>query len=233
VLLCWVTWSLIRRPLVDAGALLTGWPAEASQPAIETALVGGCAAALLCCVLWGVVLTLLSVVGLVGQRLAPGSRRVLLLARHAERRCPALVRRLAATALGVTMGAGAAIPALAAIQAPPRPVPLTGLRLPDRATGTGLVTTPRPVIGRASPAPSSSGSSRRPPRFVDVRPGDSLWLIAQRQLAPGASDLDITRAWHHIRHANAARIGGDPDLIHPGTRLAVPPLASHPRKEHS
>jgi nucleoid-associated protein YgaU len=141
--------------------------------------------------------------------------------RQAERHCSAPVRRLAATALGVTLGAGLAVPTLATADPPPRPVSLSGLTLPDRTTGVGLATTARPAIGRQATSP-------RPP-YVDVRPGDSLWRIARSLLGPAATDVEITHVWHRIHRLNLDRIGADPDLIRPGTRLTVPPLAQ--RKE--
>jgi nucleoid-associated protein YgaU len=55
-----------------------------------------------------------------------------------------------------------------------------------------------------------------------VRPGDSLWRIADRHLGPGATApataQEVTRLWE----INAQRIGtGDPDLIFPGQRLRM------------
>ena len=55
-----------------------------------------------------------------------------------------------------------------------------------------------------------------------MRPGDTLWSIAQHHLTPDASDADIDTAWHAWYSANAAVIGADPDLIQPG-QLFTPP----------
>jgi hypothetical protein len=194
--------------------------------------VGLCAAVLLACVLWVSGLFVCSVVGVLARELAPGSAGMLRFARRIERRCPALVRRGATTLLGVTLGAGLALPALASSHPPPAPAMLGGLRLPDRATGTGLATTARTDFRRQS----RSVSMLRHPAYVDVRPGDSLWRIAQSLLGGGATDVETTLTWHRIQRANADRIGADPDLIHPGTRLTVPrqlaPRLSH-RKDPS
>lgn len=48
-----------------------------------------------------------------------------------------------------------------------------------------------------------------------VRPGDSLWSIAQRFYNDG-------NRWHEIHEANRALIGDNANLIHPGQRLVIP-----------
>ena len=79
-----------------------------------------------------------------------------------------------------------------------------GLQLPDR-----------PLVADAvDPAP------RQP--VVVVQSGDTLWAIARDRLG---RDTDITITAHAVRRwhdANREVIGGDPDLIHPGQRLAPP-----------
>lgn len=66
-----------------------------------------------------------------------------------------------------------------------------------------------------TPAAATSGS-------VLVRPGDSLWSIARRQLPAGASDGEVQRKLVEIWDRNQARIGtGDPNLIFSGTRLLI------------
>jgi nucleoid-associated protein YgaU len=57
---------------------------------------------------------------------------------------------------------------------------------------------------------------------VTVRPGDSLWAIAQRALPPPATDDDIDTAWHAWYVANIAVVGDDPDMIQPGQVLLPP-----------
>src|SRR6185369_686184 len=51
-----------------------------------------------------------------------------------------------------------------------------------------------------------------------IQSGDTLWDIAQRQLGDG------TR-WHELYQANSDVIGGNQDLIHPGTNLKMPSSA--------
>jgi hypothetical protein len=107
---------------------------------------------------------------------------------------------------------------------------LAGLPVPDRPWGA-------PVAPRTTPPHSE---------LVLVRPGDSLWAIAARHLAaqhPAAqpvaaqgrasrrpagptsppSHAAIAAAWPRWFDLNRTRLGDDPDLIHPGTRLVVPP----------
>lgn len=60
-----------------------------------------------------------------------------------------------------------------------------------------------------TPAPTPSGTT-----YV-VEPGDNLWGIAQLFYGDG------TR-WQEIYNANAAIIGADPGLIHPGMTFTIP-----------
>ncbi len=61
------------------------------------------------------------------------------------------------------------------------------------------------------------------PQPVVVRRGDTLWGIAARHLAPGASDAAIAAEWPRWYVANRDVVGADPDLILPGQRLTPPP----------
>lgn len=123
------------------------------------------------------------------------------------------VRRVVLAACGVALVSGAASPAVATAAVGHRDRParlhgaalLSGLPLPERAVA------PRPA------------PHRTPERdVVVVRPGDSLWAIARRELPPGASDAAVTDRWHEIYAANRDVIGPDPDLVRPGQRLLLP-----------
>jgi hypothetical protein len=103
----------------------------------------------------------------------------------------------------VAAGCALAVGATAVGPATADPGSLTGLAIPDRVSGTA--------------------------RLVVVRPGDSLWSITERLLPDGASDRAITRGWQRLARTNRSRIGADPDLIHPGTRLRVPRLGKDHR----
>ena len=85
------------------------------------------------------------------------------------------------------------------------------------------------------PGPALAAARPRPVRadVVVVRPGDSLWSIAAGCCRPAPTDAVVTAAWHRLHRANLARVGPDPDLIHPGTRLVVPtsdPRAAPPER---
>jgi hypothetical protein len=58
-----------------------------------------------------------------------------------------------------------------------------------------------------------------------VEVGDTLWHIAVARLVPAErSAANINRYWRQVYRANRSVIGGDPDLLHPGMRLQVPPF---------
>ena len=68
------------------------------------------------------------------------------------------------------------------------------------------------------------GGSTTMARYV-VEVGDTLWDIAAAHLVPAErSAANIDRYWRQIYRANRSAIGADPDLLHPGTRLRVPPF---------
>ena len=64
-----------------------------------------------------------------------------------------------------------------------------------------------------------AGTAR--PHEVLVAPGDSLWSISEQAL-PGATTGEVADHVSRLHAANRAVVGTDPDLIHPGQRLALP-----------
>jgi nucleoid-associated protein YgaU len=56
-------------------------------------------------------------------------------------------------------------------------------------------------------------------KFYTVRPGDTLWKIAEAEYGPGHGG-----GYHRIFEANVALLS-DPDKIHPGQVLRIPPLS--------
>lgn len=131
---------------------------------------------------------------------------------------PAVLRRALLAACGVALSGGLAAPALATPgelhqdrTGNPATAVVTGLPLPDRATG-GLPGGAHVARGRSIRAP-------RPPAkqadAVVVRPGDSLWSLAEQHLGGGS-------AWPRIYDLNRDAIGSDPDVIHPDQRLRLP-----------
>lgn len=117
------------------------------------------------------------------------------------------VRALLLAACGVAVLAGPAT----ADPAPTTPPTLAGLPFPDRATGGGS---------------AQSAESAESARTVVVQPGDSLWAISARTLGPGARAVDVASYGRRVHLLNAAVIGPDPDLVHPGQRLRLPPQES-------
>jgi hypothetical protein len=56
-----------------------------------------------------------------------------------------------------------------------------------------------------------------------VKPGDSLWSIATRQLGPGATSGEVARMVSRLWQLNSERIAtGNPDLLNVGTELRLP-----------
>ena len=107
-------------------------------------------------------------------------------------------RRVVLAACGVALAGALAAPSYAGEQGPSRD-PLSGLPLPERAQGPA-----RPVD-----------------RSVVVRPGDSLWALAERDLGHPATDRRVSDRWHAIYHRNRGVIDPDPDLIQPGQVLKI------------
>lgn len=119
-------------------------------------------------------------------------------------RRPGALRAVLLAACGVV---ALGTPAAADDRPPVAPSSLAGLPLPDRATSDA------PLPDRADDGP----------RQVRVRPGDSLWAIAEQRLGPRATVVEIVGYWHRIYDHNTDVIGPDPDLILPGQLLELPP----------
>jgi hypothetical protein len=164
---------------------------------VDDALVRLCLGALLGAVVWAWLATL-SVVAEAWR------------GRAGRRRVAAPLRRLVLLCCGVVLAAPVGA-ASGDEQPAPRPV-IAGLPLPDR------------VAGPAQPPHPSTHHPR--PRTVVVRAGDCLWHLAAADLPTDASAARVTARWHAIHRRNAAVIGPDPDVIHPGQRLALPPRPS-------
>jgi nucleoid-associated protein YgaU len=122
----------------------------------------------------------------------------------------------------VAVAQQAAVPALAGLDRPAasaRTVPASGApaapvlsldRPADAGRGLGLVSTVPTRDHTAAPA------------TVTVRPGDSLWRIAERSLPRGSGVQAVERAWHRWYEANRVVVGPDPDLLQPGQQLIAP-----------
>ena len=84
--------------------------------------------------------------------------------------------------------------------------------VPGTAAHTAAV--PSGAAGSHHTAAASAHAPAGSPGDVTVHPGDSLSEIAQEYRVPGG--------WPALYQADRALIGPDPDLIHPGERLALP-----------
>jgi LysM repeat protein len=88
-----------------------------------------------------------------------------------------------------------------------------------RHRGPGADETPAPADGRTDESTgrhaSRGGDASReaPDGSYTVRPGDSLWSIAD--------SLDLSGGWHALYAGNQAAVGVDPNLIRPGQKLTV------------
>jgi hypothetical protein len=90
-------------------------------------------------------------------------------------------------------------------------------QVPTTAARTGAK---RPATS-ANPSENGAGPAAR---VHIVEPDDTLWDIAAAHLAPAArSAANVHRYWQQVYRPNRTVIGADPDLIHPGMRLDVPP----------
>jgi nucleoid-associated protein YgaU len=217
---CLVVWlaatlalgGLLLAVLPDVGAAWTALrgPAPAAQP-FDRLLVwmSAFAAAVAAVWLWVLVtLVVLEALGAARRERVPG--------------VPTVVRRVVLLACGVAV-LGAGTPALAGAADADHgersgPARIQGLPLPDRATGEAtLAWLAETVVPHVGPVAAHRGG------HVVVRPGDSLWTIAGADLPPGASDADVAAHWRRIYRLNRDVVGPDPDLIHPGQRLELPP----------
>ena len=127
--------------------------------------------------------------------------------------CPAPLRRVLLTGLGVMLASGGAV-AVVPVSAAPAPFSpgndggahgASGLPVPARPTGAAYAL---------------------PRQRVVVEPGDSLWRLA-RQESPQSSTQDVARLVERTYRANRRVIGPDTDLIHPGQRLRIPQQRRH------
>jgi hypothetical protein len=132
---------------------------------------------------------------------------------------PRLVRRAVLAACGASLAVGLAGPVHATPQEQHRELPQA------RGSASGLAGLPYP--DRPGGRPGSTARAE----VVVVRPGDSLWAIAEHDLGPAATNADVEARWRDIYAANRAAVGADPDLIRPAVRLRLPPRTADRAKE--
>lgn len=205
------------RPELAAGreALLTG--RLAATPFTDL-LEWWCATCALAAGVW----LWCGTVALVASLGRPGARRP---GRALPVALPRVVRRAVLLACGAAACAGLAAPAQAATGHHTEPdaaatAPLLdGLPLPDRPTGRG----PRHPSVAARPAPAALPAPAHRVASVVVRPGDTLWSVAQHALPGPSGDAAVAHRWQRVYALNRGVVGPDPDLIRPGQRLRLPP----------
>jgi peptidoglycan hydrolase-like protein with peptidoglycan-binding domain len=99
--------------------------------------------------------------------------------------------------------------------APARPAP----EPPPAPAPAGVPSSPAPAV----PVERSADGRSADAVTYTVRPGDALWPIARRQLAPDSSDHDVASKVEDLEALNFdERIGsGDPDVIVAGEELRL------------
>lgn len=195
------------------------------ESGFEAALVPVCAGAVVLCAAWFWCVTTVTTV-----EVLRGASPDALAGRGGA------ARRLVLTLCGVAVASQLAAPAHAVPGADrPDDLPsLAGLSVPDRAVA-GVVgqRKSRRVLPLARPGfrdvTRAAGSTRV--QDVAVRPGDSLWSIAEGVLGPEADVARLVDHWHRTYAANRDVIGADPDLILPGQHLSLPP--DHPTDDQT
>lgn len=201
---------------VHGGARLTAaLHAPVPGPAVE-ALAALVAAACLCWLLAGAMLTLLGELPWRGRELF---RR---LAAVGAPRCWRTAV-LAVVGLGALASPGLAVAGASAPSGPA--VAPQGARLDDSGDRVAL----RSAVGLDAldglvlpDRPTGAWRDTYARRVVVVRPGDTLWAISARSLPQRADTAAIAASCARWYDANAAAIGSDPDLLLPGTRLLAP-----------
>ena len=203
---CATTAAAVGIALLTVPTLAADHRLTASAPAFTDLLVTGCAAASLVATAWLWAIT----TDVVVRVLAAGDRVVV--------RRPGPVRLLLLAACGAVALSTTAAPASADDRRPVRPHPT-----PSRACRSR---TARPAtdLCPTAPTPRRHRTDTEPLATVRVRPGDSLWAIAEERLGPRATVVDLVDYWHAIYARNAAVIGPDADLIVPGQLLELPPI---------
>jgi nucleoid-associated protein YgaU len=196
------------------------------EPA-ATADVTGPLVALLSLIAWALAAWLLLTAALTAGAHLPGTAGRA--SRSAARRlAPAAVRRGIELALGlsVVVGVVGSAPA-AANPRPPAGPALAAVSLDWSAPDPDAPAPPLDWAASPTAAPSPAA-----PDDVVVSPGDSLWRIAEQDLAARSgippSDAAVAQAWPSWWAANRDAVGEDPDLISPGTRLRPPEPDSSP-----
>lgn len=215
---CAAVWTAVTgvgattcRALAADLRVLVSSPARAGAD-LESWVVGLAAAAVCLAACWASAVTGLVCVQLLRHR--AGEQRPDRIAG-----VPASVRRLVLRACGVAVAGGLA----------------GGLALAPAGATPGSLERDRPSTPSTSVAYSPALTTAAVAASVPedrrvVRPGDSLWRIAEaellRRLGHDPSVAEVAAYWPRIHAANRALIGPDPDLVRPGVPLVLPAPSS-------
>lgn len=205
---CGAVWLVVTVATAALVTTLAGWvgalPTTLRSGTAEQALVQVAGVVLLGCAGWVWLVASATVADALrhGRLVGPDS---------------GLTRRLVAAACGAAVVVAVAGPAGAEGARSPAAggATLAGLSLPDRATAAS-------PARRAATPPSRITTGAPDRSTARVREGESLWSIAAARLPADATDESVDTAWRALYAANRGRIGADPDLLHPGQRLALP-----------
>lgn len=203
----------------------------ASPPDFDTLLVTAATWVLLATLGWGGLLVLVAL----AERVSRGRLRVV-----DRLACPPRLRPLLLALAGTAVLApGAAHAAPAPHVEDPGTTPVHVLPVPTRPVDAGGTERPAPApASRPAPAaptartaptaptvPTASDATavrQRTAALVTVRPGDSLWALAQRRLGPDAAATEVADLVARVHRRNLDVVGDDPDLVRPGQQLRFP-----------
>jgi hypothetical protein len=105
-------------------------------------------------------------------------------------------------------------------------IPPLVVERPNRQPVAPARTSPPDAVAPVA-APPVSPPAVALPNYV-VQRDDCLWSIAARLLGARADARSIDLGWRQIYAANRTAIGDDPNLIHIGLTLELPPLVAQP-----
>lgn len=217
--------GLLSAPPLSSLAELTAWADERGPAAAAVSVVR-----VLAEVTAWYVLAVSALYGLAGAVRSP------IAARAVDALTLPAARRLVHAGLGVGLVATTAVAPVAAGTTEggtARMVPVlapAGAPAKDAGSGTAAMR-PAPAPARPVLAPTPPATTPAPvaPTTWRVEPGDSFWSIAAEVLADAwgrpPSDREIDPYWRALVERNRPRLldPADPDLLHPGQVLELPP----------
>jgi nucleoid-associated protein YgaU len=212
----------LASPPADPTRVVDWWSqAGTAQGAVALVRIAGIAAA-----------TYVAVVG--GLVTLSALARLPRLARTMARGLPTGIQRSLA---GATIAASTLSPSFAAAtHADPPPTPIVLFDIGPADPGPAIMpddpTDTTPVVDRVPSAADSPNATEDAPHTTNtwtVQRGDHLWSIAKATLTDRSTDGEtpserqVARYWQRLIAGNRGAIGADPDLIHPGITLVLPP----------